>query len=628
MKVRWSWALPLFLCAGCAKNSPQPSTAEGQATDAAQASKAAPAPLPALSAVPAPEGVIARFRVLDPKKFADGLLDAASIPFDLNKAIAEVDGEYSFVRAVDLEAPVEGALVLNPEDPMNPSRFFSVGVRSVEEVLTRLEASRIVVQEGPSGVHHFLLGADPCAVGRSLGRSPARVVCSDRRGGLHQVLPYALRGFPTEQLSEADVYARLDFRPVRDRYKTELDRLRLLASVFARQAHVGHAKLDRALTDAALGLADELSKSALEFDQFVMEVDEHRGDAQLTMRATFDGQSSLTAQSIRAQVGLSAPAPPLFRSLPSTTASGFYFRELPAGPFESWRSIFVDLFTGYAEYRGASLAFAERLGRTVQAFGPSARTHVHAQGPIVTTTVQGRSEALPAWSIWGMTQPKAEVIALLDDMAWLLASPDWIKLVEEPEFGGRLKKTPKTLKGVRGSTVYQWSFSDQAIAQLERELVVPDGMSREDVVRAAKQMSRGHLGVFEHEAATYLTWAAGDDLTALNEAVQALQGKDVQRLTEVKLVRKMLDEAAVGAGFATLLGVGSGLWSFAPSNIVKDLTGLLNATPNRAQVPLFVRYNVRADTKIEAEYSVTVPREFTQDAATLAALVFTEMDVD
>jgi hypothetical protein len=31
---------------------------------------------------------------------------------------------------------------------------------------------------------------------------------------------------------------------------------------------------------------------------------------------------------------------------------------------------------------------------------------------------------------------------------------------------------------------------------------------------------------------------------------------------------------------------------------------------------------------VEAEYTITVPREFTEDAATLAALVFTEMSVD
>lgn len=571
---------------------------------------------------------MARFRVLDPKKFADGMLDAASIPFDLNKMLAEYKGEYAFLQAMDLTAPIEGALVLNPEDPMNPSRFFSVGVTGVDEVLRHLEAARIDVQEGPSGVHHFLLEAEPCAVGRSLGKSPARVVCSDRRGGLHLVLPYALRGFPTEQLSEADVYTRIDFRPVRERYKTELDRLRLLASVFARQAHVGHPKLDRAITDAAIGFADEMSRLALESDQVVLEVDEQGGNATLTVRASFDGQASTTVQSVRQQANLSAPAPELFRALPSTAASGFYYRELTAGSFEAWTSILTDLFSGYAEYRGASLEFAQRLGRSIVALAPKARTHVYAQGPMVTSTVKGQPTVHPAWTIWGVTQPKADVVAFLDDVGSMLASADWAKLVEAPEVGGKLKRTSKSLSGTRGAVVYQWSLSDQALAGLEADLVVPDGMSREEVVRAARQLAHGYLAVFEHAGTTYVSWTTGDELTSINEAVQALSGKGVERLSEVRSVASLLDQSAVAAGFATLAGVGSEMWSLAPARIVRDLTGLLNATPNRAQTPLFLRYNASADKTTVAEYTLTVPREFTQDAATLAALVFTEMETE
>lgn len=618
-----------LLCLSCAKNAPSAASASAQSDKAAQSRKAERAPLPALMPVATPQGVVARFRVLDPKKFADGLLDAASIPFDLDKMLDEYKGEYSFLQAMDLTAPIEGALVLNPEDPMNPSRFFSVGVHGVDEVLRHLEAQRIDVQEGPSEVHHFLLDAQPCAVGRSLGKSPARVVCSDRRGGLHLVLPYALRGFPTEQLSEADVYTHIDFKPVRERYKTELDRLRLLASVFARQAHVGHPKLDRAITDAAIGMADELSRLALESDQVVLEVDEEGGNATLTVRASFDAQASTTVQSIRQQANLSAPAPELFRALPSSAASGFYYRELAAGSFEAWTSILADLFSGYAEYRGTSLEFAQRLGRSIVALAPKARTHVHAQGPMVTSSTQGQPTVHPAWSIWGVTQPKSEVVAFLDDAAWILSSADWAKLLTDaPEVGAKLKRTGKSLNGARGAVVYQWSLNDRAMAELESDLVVPDGMSREEVLRAARQLAHGHLAVFEHAATTYISWTTGDDLTHINEAVQALGGKGVERLSEVRSVQPMLAQSAVAAGFATLAGVGSELWSLAPPRIVRDLTGLLNATPNRAQVPLFVRYNASADQSTVAEYTLTVPREFTQDAATLAALVFTEMETE
>jgi hypothetical protein len=176
--------------------------------------------------------------------------------------------------------------------------------------------------------------------------------------------------------------------------------------------------------------------------------------------------------------------------------------------------------------------------------------------------------------------------------------------------------------------VYQWSLNDQALAELETDLVVPDGMSREEMVRAARQLAHGHLAVFEHAGTSYISWTTGDELIAINEAIQALSGKGVERLSEVRSVQPLLDQSAVAAGFATLAGVGSEMWSLAPPRIVRDLTGLLNATPNRAQTPLFLRYRASAEQSTVAEYTFTVPREFTQDAATLAALVFTEMETE
>src|SRR5690242_9416976 len=88
-----------LLCLSCAKNAPSAASASAQSDKAAQSRKAERAPLPALTPVATPQGVVARFRVLDPKKFADGLLDAASIPFDLDKMLDEYKGEYSFLQA-------------------------------------------------------------------------------------------------------------------------------------------------------------------------------------------------------------------------------------------------------------------------------------------------------------------------------------------------------------------------------------------------------------------------------------------------------------------------------------------------------------------------------------------------
>ncbi len=630
--VRWglrrgAWLITSYLAWGCAPVA-APQTAKEVEAPAPVAMEEEPkvAPLPALQSVPTPEGVVARLRISSPSKLADGVLDAASIPFDLAKGLRAIDGEYSFLKAMDLEGPVEGAVVLNPQEPTNPSRFLSVGVVSVDEVLKELESSKAPVQEGPRGVYYFKVGRDPCAVGRSMGISPARVVCSDRRGGLNQILSYALRGLPNEPLSQADVYSQVDFRPIRKRYKKELDRLRLLASVFARQGHVGHAKFDRALTDAAIGLADELSRLALESEQVVFEVHENKGSLKVTMKAQFDGHASTTVQSLRVQAQLSQAAPEVFSSLPSTTASAWYMRELPTGSIDTWMSIFADLATGYAEYRGASLEFATRLSRVVQFLGPQGRTHLQARGPVVSSVREGRPMAHAAWAVWGMSQPKAEVDAFLDDWSYLLASPDWSKFVQSDQVGASLKRVRRRIPGATGAAVYSWSLSEETVNQLDSDLRAPAGTDPKQWAEAAKQLYRGHLATYELDGTTFLSWSTGDGLSQIEEAFSALSTPDVERLADRAEYNSLLALPAVGAGFFTLLGVGSELWSFAPPDIVRDLSGLLNATPHRGLVPLTMSFRTSAAETTESEYTMVLPREFTQDAATMAAILFAELN--
>lgn len=611
---------------GCSSQG-KPKSPEGADAEAGKHSSQAAAPLPALEPVAAPDGVIARFRLANPQKLADGLLDAASIPFDLSQAIKRMDGDATFLRAMDMTAPIEAAFVLNPEDPLNPSRFLSVGVVGVDDVLRLLEESKLTVQEGPGGVHHFLVASGTCAVGRSVGKSPARVVCSDRQGGLHQLLPYALRGFPNEKLSDADVYTQLDFKPVRTRYKKELDRLRLLASVFARQGHVGHAKFDRALTDAAIALADELTRVAQESDQFVLEVRERGGHANIVARASFDGEASTLVQSLRAQNKLQASAPELFTQLPSAAAAGFYMRELPAESLDVWVSIVSDLLGGYAEHRGASVEFGKRLAQVVRHLSPQSRTHVQASGPLVSTIEKGSPVVRPSWTLFGTTTKKAEIITFLDNVAWLLSSPDWLKVAETKGAPAQVKRSKKTLNAVPGATVYEWSMSQQIMDELQGEFG-GGSSSKKEIGKTAQNLSKGYIVVFELDGKSYISWVAGDNMAPLAEGFRALNEADSEGLANVPTHKKIIDDPAVAAGFMTLSGTGGELWSFAPAEIIKDLTGLINATPHRGRVPMTMSYRSKVAQGTEAEYEVTLPREFIQDAATLAAIAFTEMDTD
>src|SRR5690606_25383838 len=124
---------------------------------------------------------------------------------------------------------------------------------------------------------------------------------------------------------------------------------------------------------------------------------------------SFDGEASTLVQSLRVQNKQQASAPELFTQLPSSAASGFYMRELPAETLDVWISIVSDLVGGYAEYRGASVEFGKRLAQVVRHVSPQGRTHVQASGPLVSTTEKGSPVVRPTWTLFGTTTKKAEL---------------------------------------------------------------------------------------------------------------------------------------------------------------------------------------------------------------------------
>lgn len=615
--------LTSFFLFGCAANQAGAENPEDAASQSENSRKGQEhAALEPLVPVPAPEGVVLRARLKDPLGLSDGVLQAVGIPFDLAELMNR--GETSdLMGVIDFSAPVEAAVTLNPANIAAPFRFASLGTKGVQPVLLALEKRGVVVMEGPAGIYHFAWDDEPCAVGRSMGQSPARVVCSDDKDSLLGSLDYALRGLVNESLSESDLYVQADFRPLKARFGKEMQRVQLLASVGARQLHVGHPKFDRALTDAAIGLAEELAALALDSKTLEFELDEKAGDFSSTLRFTFENDQSTVVRSLREQAAKQGPAPKMFRNLPADTAFAEYTRELEPERAEAWMSVVTDLVTGWAEYKGASLEFSKRLGRVVGALGPEGNTMVLARGPLVVEGA-GPSAGLGArFGVIGTSEEFKKVVQVLDDLSWLLSSGELSEIDEEFSQAPQLARHAAGLKGSPGAAVYRWNFP-AGFDKLEQDINMPSDLA---VHAELEKWLDGYVAVHRSGNVTWISLSP-EGTAELTASFLAVENPGKKTLKDQPELRAVLDTPAAAAGFYKLDGF-AGLVSFLiPPEMALKWPGLLRSAPRRGQVPMSFDLSIGTKQETEFVYRWQTPKDFTRDAATIATIFISEIRHD
>src|SRR5690606_11447376 len=188
-----AWLL-LSACGGAQKPS-------GEAPPAAETPTTSPASetRPELVPVDAPAGTFLWARLKNPAVLTDSLLAATGLPLDWRGLLESRVPE--LVAVSDLNAPVELAIVVNPNPRRQPLGVLSWGVGSEAAVLQQLDQMNVQAEEGPGGVHSFAIAEATCVVGPSLGSTPSRVVCGKEAQAVDVLGAYALRGLPRQELS-------------------------------------------------------------------------------------------------------------------------------------------------------------------------------------------------------------------------------------------------------------------------------------------------------------------------------------------------------------------------------------------------------------------------------------------
>lgn len=597
---------------GCGKAAP-PAAAPASTVEAAGVAEKK---LPPLTPVGAPSGVFLRLRVADPEKLISGGFESASIPLDAGmmwEFFDDVVEEGGVARVVDWSKPIELVGVQTPRGRKDLMAAASIGVTSVPNTVRELAERGARIEEGPDGIQYFTWEDEACAVGRSLGPSSARLVCASDQDALVALAPYVLRGLPLETLSPADVYFDFDYRPIREAYGRQIRSLKLLASVGARQFHIDEPRFDRALTDLAVGMAEELGELSEDFEGARGTLVEEKGSFHAELVLRFRGDASWTAQAIREQGKLQGPAPAVFDLLPSSVRAASYSRPLPAERFSDMKTLLVDLVGGYATSekipRASRVDLENLVAELFNEPGPTAQ----ASGPLVVHESKEGAELATAWELWGTSRPKAKVLAVLESLVRLSSSPAIAEQVGEDGLLPVVTKERIKLTGAPTAQVFHWQLPKKIA-----DLAEPLGESSSSLEDKWHLFDDGYVAVDTIDGTTWVSW--GLRAEGLGEPFRILRDKSTERVSRVAALSGFRARPAVAAAFLHVDSLAPVVAPFLDDAFARDFSKLLESTPNHGRTPITYFLEVRSGAELELRLTTDVPAAFVTDAATLVTL--------
>jgi hypothetical protein len=473
-----------------------------------------------------------------------------------------------------------------------------------------------------------------CALAVSVGIAPVRLICSDSWQSVEELWPYASRGLPKENLGTDDLKLELRAAPLKRRYEQEIGAVRMLASLLLRQIQTDNARLDRALTDVAYGLADELKALAFDFDRIEVraKLDDTGKMLEVGSGVAFVDQTSFYAASLRDVGQRSGPAPELFWKLPGSAPAASFGSGSDPKRLALPMAALTELVDAYLEQQKLGQALRRHVRGVVEALPAFAVANVQAsfQTPLAKDpTPRDRLNQVIGVQV-GIFQQRADRLSkLFTELSAVLTDRDFTRLAKE-----RLGLDARSLPKMRTRAVRVAGFPARGSAftlELPATLLArwPDSESKADASAKKPKAQPGGPGtvvvllVPDGEQ----TWfsAAADEKTAVSRLESARAGKD-GNLEQIAGLAPLKSERLVGGGFYTLEAMLGWLQMSAPGR-PGDIAGLLSIAPNRGRSPAVVRWKVTENGKGHRfDSSISVPQGAFQDLAGLVPWIVSAVE--
>ncbi len=579
---------------------------------------------PDLSPVPAPAELVAVARWSKPGVTADTLMAWTNLPFDWRRLLQAKEPDLA--AAVALDAPLEAAVALAPDPAKRfeqPHAVFSLGLNSLSQALDFIRNKGESLRKVSAGVYVIEDGGElSCAVAASVGPTPARLVCGERPADVDALLPYVTRGLPNEELGGGEIHLEVRAEPFRQAYGRQLRQLKSAGlALQLRKLQLGSPRFDRALADAAHGLADELLLLLDDLDRVSLDLNANSGTAELEffLSATFRGSQSWSVQSTHEAAARSGVAPDLFWRLPSDVARATYGVSGDPKRFAEIRRTLAELLDGYLAYEKLPGGVRDQIVRIIEDTWISAGHTVSAEGNVDPLPDQKRNEADQqretarrelGWMLMGFEEQPARVKAYLDRLIKAYRDPQLRRFlqtrlkVEKSELP-RIKVGRATGRGLApGSTVYELAVPGEAFSHY----------SFDDNKLIKGRPLPVYLVVMPDGAITWVAFSADRDVVYEKLAL-VRQGGSRATLAGRSGLGELKRERAVSGGFMTLAGLlGPGLLGGVLPDKV-DFSAALERAPHRGETPILGFSTIeRTGSTTQVRVRLRVPKAVVEDA--------------
>ena len=593
-----------------------------------------------VSPVPAPGAVVFHLRWRSPQESIDSAAKYGQVPpqlvggftRDLVRGAVEEGLERqvdvnTFADAIALDAPIDMVLIADVSQGgqiPEPILAVSVGLSSLDRALGASKGRPKKIGNGVWRIGTQDKYGEPCAVVAAAGKAPARLVCGENENDLLKVAPFVARNVATLPEPPHDLQAKVNLRPVLDKYGRNWANQARGLPVIAEEFKNGIPAFDEALMRAADALAQEAGALIQDADSVVIDAgfDAQKG---LTMGLglQFAGKRSWLAQVMTDGAAKQGPPPAMFWKLPASSTTASYGVGGDPALFQPILETAQRLLVGKLE--------EEKLGTSAdrQAFAKLLRlpggkhvTTVSASGHFANPSKTPKGffdEVLGSsvgWYVFGFDEPSAQIRAYLDDLQKAYNRPV-LQAELKKEMGSDAKHLPvvKTVPAPRqlGAGGFDLSI---VVPGLEEPPIDPSAQQKTSDVEA-------HILVMADGNQTWVGFAF--DREALADLMAKLKGAGQgPNLASNAAIKHLENEKHASATVLTLSTfvdaakpIASTIGAILGGSQSSAIMSMFEQLPNKGQTPMIGVVDIVDGARPRVSLSLNVPRGTLQDVGFL-----------
>ncbi len=293
------------------------------------------------------------------------------LPIDV--AVSLVDEQHATTQPLPLPEPeastqsntdaIEGEVAPTPPEPSLVHAVVSIGVDNPDALVGALKKEGLTVEAAASDAYFVELDEElKCRIGPSQGLTSHRMTCAPSVEDLDALEGYAQAGLAIHPFPDKAFYGEIYFGPLRARYGNDVRQLKTELPKLLQEAHLGNARFDRALEEAANAISDEVIAWANDADTWNFSAEFQAQGETLVGASTFRfaKNTSYVANLLQRAAAEQKPAPQLFWDLPKEVDSAsFNTRTRVTASEQKIAANLTELLAGGLEHLGAATGAAD-----------------------------------------------------------------------------------------------------------------------------------------------------------------------------------------------------------------------------------------------------------------------------